>query len=102
MGLSFELAPQQQYVLYEDFSQGLNTEKSPTAISRSELSQLTNAWYAYGKSLTKRPGTVPLVTPTGQVGGGQAAKSLVSCRFGNQTWLVCQQGEAVFASWCAR
>lgn len=98
MGLQFDPAQSQQYVHYGDLSLGLNTEKSPHALLRGELSQLTNAWYSYGKSLSKRPGTTPLVTNTGQVGGGQGAQALVACRFGGQTWLVVQQGLNIFAS----
>jgi hypothetical protein len=87
-----------QKVPYLKLAQGLNTLKAPHDLARSELSALTNAWYAYGQSLSKRPGTVPTGSYTGATGGGVAGRGVVTARFNDVTYVLVQQGSSVWAA----
>jgi hypothetical protein len=87
-----------QAVAYTKLAGGLNTLKAPHDISRGELSTLVNAWYAYGQSLGKRPGSVAAVTTTGATGSGVAGQGLVTARFNDVTYVVVQQGTRVYAA----
>lgn len=84
-------------VPYLKLGGGLNTLKAPHDISRSELAQLVNAWYAYGQSLSKRPGSIAAITAAGATGSGDSGDGLVTCRFNDITYVVVQQGTEVWA-----
>ena len=88
--LQGDVAPR-QFVPYMDLGAGLNTRKDPHALARNELASLTNAWYAQGQSLGKRPGLTAWVTSIGTTGKHVThIKSLVAARFGGFSWLVIQ------------
>lgn len=79
-----------RYVHYKGFT-GLNTLDDAYTLDRSELAVSINLWSSGARSLTKRPGSVPLVTATGVVtpfNGGQSVIDMISCQFSGVTYLV--------------
>jgi hypothetical protein len=76
-------------VPYLSLGGGLNTTLDPHALTRNELAVSVNLWPSYAGSVAKRPGSVPLITKNGYIGGGtQACMSLSTVRFGANTWLI--------------
>lgn len=74
-------------VVYRKLDHGLNTNKAPHDLDRSELATLVNAWYAYGSALSKRPGSTSFI---GALPDGGTTVSLVTCRFADVTYVVVQ------------
>jgi|HubBroStandDraft_6_1064221.scaffolds.fasta_scaffold31584_3 hypothetical protein len=80
-------------VPYLDLGGGLNTRKDEHALARNELAISINCWPAYDNAISKRPGSIPLITTDGKTGNGKGTLALLACRFpssGGQsiTWLI--------------
>lgn len=86
------------YVPYMNLGGGLNTKKDPHALSRNQLSSSINCWYAYGDTLSKRPGSQFVITANGATGQGAAGTGLSSARFNNVSCILVQQGQNVSAA----
>ena len=75
---------------YLDLGGGLNTVTDTHALRPNELSESINCWHAYGRSLSKRPGSQPFVTATGATGGGGVGAGCVTARFAGKTYVIAQ------------
>jgi hypothetical protein len=89
-------APSKRIVPYLDLSGGLNTADDDHALARNELAVSINTWYPYGKSLGKRPGSVPFAG--GVTGASAACTGIASARFNGITYVVVQVGTALYAA----
>ena len=87
MSLNTQAPTPPQVVPYLDLGGGLNTRLEPHALARNELAMSQNLWPSYDRAVAKRPGSVPLITPTGAV-GALPTKSLMACRFNSLTYLL--------------
>jgi hypothetical protein len=92
--------PSPQIVPYLDLGGGLNTGEDPHAIARNELSTLINCWYMYGRSLSKRPGSVPFLSSgVATTGGGGVGQGCATCVFNNVTYVIAQvNGNKLYAA----
>ena len=79
--------PPPEVIPYMGLGGGLNTRLEPHALARNELAVSQNLWPSYDSAITKRPGSVPVITTDGAV-GTSTTKSLMSCRFASQTYLL--------------
>ncbi len=96
--MNFGVADGRVYVPYLDLSGGLNTKKDAHALDRNQLATSLNCWYAYGNTVSKRPGTAAIVTSSGSTGSGFAGKGLVVGRFNGKSYIVVQQGTSLYAA----
>lgn len=76
-----------RFVPYRQLDGGLNTLDAPSELDRNELAILQNAWYSYGKNLSKRPGSTQVATA---LPDGGMVTSMVSCRFASVTYVIVQ------------
>lgn len=99
MSLNTQAPAPPQVVPYMDLGGGLNTRLEPHALARNELAVSQNLWPSYDRAVTKRPGTIPLITANGMV-TSTPTKSLMSCRFNSVTYLlhVSTLGEVRYAA----
>ena len=91
--MTLTLDPRQQkpmIVPYLDLGGGLDTVTDDHALDANQLSESINCWHAYGRSLSKRPGSTPFVTANGATGAGGICSGLVTARFNNHTYVIVQ------------
>jgi len=86
------------FVEYLDLTGGLNTKKTPHALSRNQLAQSINGWYATGNAFSKRPGNAPAITGGGSLGTGAPAQAATSARFANRTVGIFQSVNALYSA----
>lgn len=86
------------YVGYMDLSGGKNTKKDAHALSRNQLAESINCWYAYGNTLSKRPGSAAVITANGATGGGASGSGLCAGQFSDVSNILVQQGIDVYAA----
>jgi len=90
--------PGPRIVPYNDLGGGLNTSDDDHAIKRNQLSQSVNCWYAYGRSISKRPGSNSFITAAA-TGGGGVGSGIATARFNNQTYVIVQvDGNKLYAA----
>lgn len=87
---------QRVYIPYMNLGGGKCTKKDAHAIRRDQLAELINGWYAFGDALSKRPGSVAVVTSSGATGNGGPVKSLYIARFNGVSYILVQQGTALY------
>lgn len=87
-----------QIVPYLDLGGGLDTANDAHALERNQLSQSINCWYAYGKSISKRPGSTAFIAAA-STGAGGVGSGIVTARFNNATYVVVQvNGNKLYAA----
>lgn len=81
-----------RFIQYMDLSGGLNTKEDAHAIDRNQLAYSVNAWTGNDKTISKRPGTVAVVTTSGNTGTGSSGVAIAAARFNGTSYLLSQQG----------
>lgn len=85
-----QFGPVPVIVPFLDLGGGLDTVTDNHALTRNQLAQSVNCWHAYGRSLSKRPGSTPFVSATGATGGGGVGTGCVTARFAGATYVIVQ------------
>lgn len=90
MTLQLGAKPNNVMVPYLDLGGGLDTVTDTHALERNQLAQSVNCWHAYGRSLSKRPGSQPFGSATGATGAGGTGAGCATARFAGHTYVVAQ------------